>query len=147
MNAHDPLPLVLVADDDADDRDLLRCAFIDAGVDCRLEFVEDGEALLRDLRARCARGAALPDLLILDLNMPVLDGRAALRSMQADPVLCRVPVVVCSTSSSDSDREGACRDGASAFFTKPVTLLEFDRLVRHLAGQWLGMQLQETSTP
>ena len=146
MNAHDPLPLGLVADDDADDRDLLRCAFVDAGVACRLEFVEDGEALLRDLHAR-ARRAALPDLLILDLNMPVLDGRAALRSVQADPILRRMPVVVCSTSSSDSDREGACRDGASAFFTKPVTLLEFDRLVRHLAERWLGKQLREPPTP
>lgn len=146
MNADHSRPLVLVADDDADDRDLLRCAFVDAGVACRLEFVEDGEALLRDLHAR-ARRAALPDLLILDLNMPVLDGRAALRRVQADPVLRSVPVVVCSTSSSESDRDGACRDGASAFFTKPVTLLEFDRLVRHLAERWLGKQLREPPTP
>ena len=146
MNVHHPLPLVLVADDDPDDRDLLRCAFADAGIECRLEFVEDGEALMRALHARSS-SACLPDLLILDLNMPVLDGRTALRRMRADPALRTVPVVVCSTSSSDSDRDGACRDGAHAFFTKPVTLLEFDRLVRHLAGRWLGMQILETPTP
>ena len=140
MNATRRPPLVLMADDDIDDRDMMRDAFVEAAVPCELDFVEDGEALMSYLLdCRHARRPALPDLLVLDLNMPLLDGRAALQRIRADLMLRHLPVVVCSTSSSEADRTGAYRHGANAFFTKPVTLLEFDRLVRHLAGHWLGL--------
>lgn len=142
------VPLVLIADDDADDRDMMRAAFTDAAIACKLDFVEDGEALMAYLQA-CGRAArqAMPDLLVLDLNMPLLDGRAALRRMRADLLLRSLPVVVCSTSFSETDRVDAYCNGANAFFTKPVTLEEFDGLVHHLAGRWLGLPTPGSPTP
>ncbi|MCM5678612.1 response regulator [Schlegelella sp. S2-27] len=141
-------PLVLIADDDADDRDMMREAFTDAFVPCALDFVEDGEVLMAYLDGcRRTERSPMPDLLVLDLNMPLLDGRAALQRIRTDLLLRNLPVVVCSTSSSEADRVGAYRDGANAFFTKPVTLLEFDRLVRHLAERWLGLYMPESSMP
>ncbi len=123
--------LILMADDDADDRLLAADALAEARLNNELRFVEDGEELMDYLNRRgrwSAPGAApRPGLILLDLNMPRKDGREALREMKAHPELRRIPVVVLTTSRAEEDVVRSYDLGASSFISKPVT---FDGLVR-----------------
>ncbi len=98
---------VLVADDDPDDRLLIKDAFDENNVLNPLVFVNDGEELMDYLHHRGAyeqpRNAPLPGVILLDLNMPKKDGRTALKEIKADEALQRIPVVVLTTSKTDED--------------------------------------------
>jgi CheY-like chemotaxis protein len=122
--------LILMADDDADDRLLASDALAEARLNNELRFVEDGEELMDYLNRRgrwSAPGAApRPGLILLDLNMPRKDGREALREIKAHPELRRIPVVVLTTSRAEEDVVRSYDLGASSFISKPVT---FDGLV------------------
>jgi CheY-like chemotaxis protein len=117
--------LILMADDDADDRLLAADALAEARLSNELRFVEDGEELMDYLNRRgrwSAPGAApRPGLILLDLNMPRKDGREALREIKADPELRRIPVVVLTTSRAEEDVLHSYDLGASSFISKPVT--------------------------
>ena len=135
------LPTVLVADDDPDDRDLTREAFAATGTVGDLRFVEDGQELLDYLYRRgpyAAEGAApRPDLLLLDLNMPRLDGREALRQIKSDPDLRRMRVVVLTTSRAPEDILAAYDISASSYITKPTSYRHLLQVVESLARYWL----------
>lgn len=119
--------IILMADDDADDRILTRDALEESRVLNDLRFVEDGEELMDFLNRRGKHAdAPRPGLILLDLNMPKKDGREALREIKADAELRRIPVVVMTTSKAEEDIYRSYDLGASSFITKPVT---FDRLV------------------
>jgi CheY-like chemotaxis protein len=119
--------IILMADDDADDRMLAKEALEESRVANDLRFVEDGEELMDYLYRRGNHtDAPRPGLILLDLNMPKKDGREALKEIKADPDLRRIPVVVMTTSMADEDVFRSYDLGASSFITKPVT---FDRLV------------------
>src|SRR5690606_28187333 len=106
----------LLADDDADDREFARAAWSQSGSQHELVFVEDGEELLRYLRQEGPyAGRPLPALVLLDLNMPRLDGREVLRELRDDPELRRVPVVVLTTSSDPEDVALAYDLGARSY--------------------------------
>jgi CheY-like chemotaxis protein len=136
------LPItILVADDDADDRMMIKEAFDDSKLNNRLDFVEDGEQLMAYLRREGKyagrAGEPFPGLILLDLNMPKMDGREALRELKADPVLHRIPVVVLTTSRAEEDIVRTYGLGVNSFITKPVT---FDRLVdvvKILCSYWI----------
>jgi CheY-like chemotaxis protein len=117
--------LILMADDDADDRLLAADALAEARLNNELRFVEDGEELMDYLNRRgrwSAPGAApRPGLILLDLNMPRKDGREALREIKAHPELRRIPVVVLTTSRAEEDVVRSYDLGASSFITKPVS--------------------------
>lgn len=117
--------LILMAEDDADDRLLAADAMSEARLHNELRFVEDGEQLMDYLHRRgrwSAPGAApRPGLILLDLNMPRKDGREALREIKADPELRRIPVVVLTTSRAEEDVVRSYDLGASSFISKPVT--------------------------
>jgi CheY-like chemotaxis protein len=130
MNTAPTTNLILMADDDDDDRLLARDALKESRVAGQLEFVANGEELLDYLyhRAKFANraGTPRPGLILLDLNMPRMDGREALREIKANPELRRIPVVVLTTSKADTD-VGAIYDlGANSFISKPF---QFDALV------------------
>jgi CheY-like chemotaxis protein len=122
--------VILMADDDADDRVLTKDALEESRVVNDLRFVEDGEALMDYLKRRGnfsdPESAPRPSLILLDLNMPKKDGREALKEIKADPDLRRIPIVVMTTSQAEEDIFRSYDLGASSFITKPVT---FDRLV------------------
>jgi len=122
--------IILMADDDADDRLLCQQALDESRVLNDLYFVEDGEQLLDYLnrRGKYADPASSPrpGLILLDLNMPRKDGREALREIKANPDLRRIPIVVMTTSQAEEDIYRSYDLGANSFVTKPVT---FDRLV------------------
>jgi CheY-like chemotaxis protein len=132
---------IMIADDDADDRMLIEDAFRESRLGNKLAFAEDGEDLLDYLRGKgrhAGRDAKdLPGLILLDLNMPRMDGRTALAQLKADPVLRRIPVIVLTTSKAEEDILRTYDLGVSSFIAKPVT---FDRLVdvvRTLNHYWI----------
>ena len=140
MTKADGRPIViLMADDDADDRMLTKDALTESRVLNDLRFVEDGEELLDYLKGRGAytdrEKSPRPGLILLDLNMPKKDGREALKEIKADPELRRIPVFVMTTSKAEEDVYRSYDLGASSFITKPVT---FDRLVELMStmGQY-----------
>ncbi|MDP2311429.1 MAG: response regulator [Pseudomonadota bacterium] len=133
--------LILLAEDDPDDRILLEHAFRTVGVVSELVFVEDGEELMDYLRGRGRHtgGPGMrPDLILLDLNMPRKDGREALAEIKQDPRLRQIPVVVLTTSNAAQDIRNAYDLGANSFITKPVSFDELARMLATVDAYWFG---------
>jgi CheY-like chemotaxis protein len=125
----------LIAEDDPDDRLLIKEAFQESLVSNFVYFVEDGVELLNYLRwqdkYKDPAEAPTPDLILLDLNMPRKDGREALAEIKSDPDLRYIPVVVLTTSKAEEDIMRSYDIGAASYITKPVT---FDGLVEAIKG-------------
>lgn len=132
--------VILMADDDADDRMLTRDALAESRVLNELRFVEDGEELMDYLKRRgkfADADAPRPGLILLDLNMPKKDGREALKEIKSDPDLRRIPIVVMTTSKAEEDIFRSYDFGASSFITKPVTFDRLVELMRALGDYWV----------
>ena len=130
--------IILMADDDADDRMLAKEALEESRVLNELHFVEDGEELIEFLKQRGKYAdAPRPGLILLDLNMPRKDGREALKEIKADSGLRRIPVVVMTTSKAEEDIFRSYDLGASSFITKPVTFDRLVELMRTLGQYWV----------
>ena len=139
---YDAKPIViLMADDDADDRILTKDALEESRVLNDLRFVENGEELVDYLyqRGRFSdpESAPRPSLILLDLNMPRKDGREALAEIKADPNLRRIPIVVMTTSQAEEDIFKSYDLGASSFITKPVTFDRLVELMKALGHYWI----------
>ena len=131
---------IFVAEDDPDDQLLLKEAVAEAGLCVKLRFFVDGVALLQGLRhatSSVEAEDARPSLILLDLNMPRMDGRQALREIMADPNLARIPVVVLTTSRNPDDIARSKDLSASAFRTKPSDFKDLVCLVGTLPNLWL----------
>jgi two-component system response regulator len=122
--------LVLYADDDADDRAWVSEACEALHANMSLHFVENGREILEYLKA-CA-GTRLPSLIILDLNMPQLDGRQTLQRLKANPQYSHIPVAIVSTSSGNIDRQVCERLGASLFLVKPTSYKHWQNIIEQL---------------
>jgi CheY-like chemotaxis protein len=131
---------ILMADDDVDDRDLTRDAMRKNRLQGDLKWVEDGEELLDYLNHRGRysgpKAAPRPGIILLDLNMPKMDGREALREIKANPELRRIPIIILSTSSADEDVVRSYDLGANCFITKPGTFEQLVDLIRVLGEHW-----------
>ncbi|HTB21439.1 MAG TPA: response regulator [bacterium] len=130
---------IWVADDNQDDCRLLAHAFKDAALSNPLTFVHDGQQLLDALRMKQGpgNGHILPGLIILDMKMPVMDGKEALQAIRADPALCTIPVVFLTTSQFKDDILDGYRLGANSVVTKPFDYLQIVGLVTMLEKYWL----------
>lgn len=134
---------ILMADDDEDDRLLTREAMEEAQLINDLRFVEDGVELLQYLRreGRYADPAESPrpGLILLDLNMPRMDGRTALSQIKAAQDLRGIPVVVLTTSKAEEDILRSYVLGAASFITKPVEFNSLVEMVKTLDDYWTGI--------
>lgn len=133
---------ILICDDDEDDRMLTQQALEDAHISNNLRFVEDGEQLLDYLYQRGEYSgetgkAPRPGLILLDLNMPKMDGREALKVIKGDKTLHDIPVVVLSTSGFDQDIVRSYQLGVNSFITKPVTFSGLVEAMNVLGRYWL----------
>jgi CheY-like chemotaxis protein len=141
MNANARPIVILLADDDEEDRMLAGDALEASRVVNDLRFVEDGEELLDYLyhRGRYAEpgSSPTPGLILLDLNMPRKDGREALREIKADPELRRIPVVVLTTSKAEEDIYRTYDLGANSFITKPVSFEGLVAVMRDIGRYWI----------
>jgi CheY-like chemotaxis protein len=132
---------ILMADDDADDRMMVKEAMEEAHLITPLHFVEDGEELLNYLYRRGRYSdpnqVQRPGLILLDLNMPKKDGREALKEIKNDPELRRIPVVVLTTSKAEEDIFRTYDLGVNSFITKPVTFDGLVEVMKNLTTYWL----------
>jgi CheY-like chemotaxis protein len=140
---------LLIADDDQDDRYMIREALEESRVTNDIRFVVDGEELmdylLRRGRYRDPGNSPRPGLILLDLNMPKKDGREALREIRAHAELSTIPVVVLTTSKTEEDILRSHELGASAFISKPVTFEGLVESLRDIGQYWV--QIVELPEP
>ena len=131
---------IAIADDDEDDRLLIKEAFEQCEINNELQFVEDGQQLIDFLRREGdyadMTARAYPGLILLDLNMPRMNGHEVLRELRADPSLCRLPVVILTTSEAEEDIVRSYGLGVNSFITKPVTFDELVSTVAALRDYW-----------
>jgi CheY-like chemotaxis protein len=134
---------LLMADDDDDDRMLARDALQQSQPASEIDFVEDGEELIDYLQRRgkysTLAGKPLPDLILLDLNMPRKDGREALMEIKGDPALRKIPVVVLTTSNAEEDVHRSYDLGVNSFIVKPVSFESLVAVMRSLARYWFDI--------
>ena len=133
---------ILICDDDEEDRMLTQQALEGAHIANNVRFVEDGEQLLDYLYQRGEYAgetgmAPRPGLILLDLNMPKMDGREALKVIKGDKTLHDIPVVVLSTSGFDQDIVRSYQLGVNSFITKPVTFAGLVEAMNVLGRYWL----------
>jgi len=132
---------ILMADDDEDDRRLTLDAFKEAKLVNDLRFVEDGAELLDYLYRRGQyidpNSSPRPGLILLDLNMPKVDGRQALEQLKSDSELRRIRVVVMTTSKAEEDILRSYNLSAASYIAKPVTFEALVDVVRTLGKYWL----------
>ena len=131
---------IVVADDDADDRMLIEEALEESRLSNPVDFCVDGidllEYLNREGKWSELTAAGLPGLILLDLNMPRMDGRTALSKIKADERLKRIPVVILTTSKSEEDIIRTYGLGVNSFITKPVTFDGLVTIVQALTHYW-----------
>ena len=120
---------ILLVEDDAADAMLIKEALLEHGIARKLHKAVDGVAALEHLRTP---GVDRPDLIVMDLNMPRMNGHELLAVLKTDERFKVIPVVVLTTSSAPQDVSEAYRSHANAFITKPVTLDAFARTVRSI---------------
>lgn len=131
---------ILIADDDEEDRMLIRDALLESRLKNGLQFVEDGEQLLDYLYNRGKfsdkEKYPKPGIILLDLNMPKKDGREALKEIKQDPRLKTIPVVILTTSKAEEDILKTYNLGVSSFITKPVSFEELVAVMKTLNRYW-----------
>jgi len=127
-----PSPHIWIVDDDTDDQYLFEQAFITLIPPISIRSLYDGAELVPALE----QSETLPDLILLDLNMPRLNGFEALQRLWAEPLFQTLPVVVLSTSSVGQDQERALQLGANGFLTKPPTMDQILSLFGQLVQEW-----------
>jgi chemotaxis family two-component system response regulator Rcp1 len=131
---------ILLVDDDPGDVRLTLEALKRSKLYSSIDNVENGEEALAYLRRQGKyANAPLPDLILLDLNMPRKDGRETLDEIKSDPELRRIPVVILTTSSSEADVLKSYDLGANCFITKPVDLAQFMKVIHETESFWFAV--------
>ena len=133
---------ILLVEDNLDDFELTRQGFIRSHHDVQLHHVANGQVCLDYLmKVGAYINAVTPDLILLDLNMPIMDGRAVLREMSQHEQLKHLPVVVLTTSRAQTDVLYSYAMGCNSFIVKPVDFDDFQKTVNSICDYWF-----ETST-
>jgi CheY-like chemotaxis protein len=139
-------PIILMAEDDVDDRILNHDAILEAGISDQVYYVGDGVELLDYLCHRNAYEdpgqAPRPGLILLDLKMPRKNGWEALEDIQAKNELSSIPVFILTTSSYEEDLRRARELGVNGYYTKPVTFEALVEVMRQLGKYWQNTQNQ-----
>lgn len=135
-----PFDILLVEDESADAH-LVRTAIKQCNFTCHLHHVMDGIDALEFLNRKTERyaGAPRPDFILLDLNMPRMNGREFLASVKADERFSSIPVIVLTTSDAERDVDASYRLGAAGFITKPVDMDKFIEVMCQMGAYWLNL--------
>lgn len=131
-----PIRVLLVEDNEADA--YLTRETLEAGkLHIEISVAVDGAEAIDFLQGKAATAPdEIPDLILLDLNLPRMDGRQVLEAMRGDPALKRIPVVVLTSSDAELDIAKSYELGANCYVTKPVGLDAFQSIVRSVEGFW-----------
>ena len=133
---------ILLVEDNPDDAELTRIAFAETGGEYRLRVVSDGAEAVSHLLACTAD--ELPALVLLDLNLPKLNGREVLEAIRAHPGTHKLPVVVLTTSAEPYDVDQVYALGANSYIQKPVEFERFVEVVRQIGLYWLALNQPPT---
>lgn len=133
--SHPPLKILLI-DDNQDHAKILKWAFERSGQSSQLVFLDDGQSALEYLGIGNERKNDVPDLILLDFNLPKVDGREILRILKSDTITKQVPVIVLSSSEREEDIRKAYELGASTYVSKSDVLGEFDHVLRTIQDYW-----------
>lgn len=137
VNMGHPVEILIVEDNPGDVR-LMQEAMRDSKVLNQIHVVEDGVAAMAYLhRDGEYADAPCPDLIMLDLNLPMKDGREVLEEVKEDPELRRIPVVILTTSGAEDDILRTYNHHANCYITKPIDLKQFIKVVRAIENFWL----------
>jgi CheY-like chemotaxis protein len=120
----------LYADDDMDDKTWIGDACRASNCSLELKFVENGKEVLKYLES--SNRESFPSLIVLDINMPELDGKQTLKILKSRPEYSHIPVAIVTTSSSQLDVDVCKRLGATIFLTKPDTYSQWQQVIRQL---------------
>ena len=138
-------PVVLLVEDSPAEQRLAQRALASGQLQCDLRIVSDGKEamdyLLRREQYAAPNSAPRPALMLLDLNMPRLDGRQVLQQMKSDPQLETIPVVVLTTSKQEQDILQSYHLGCNSFINKPVDVHDFFNMMHELGLYWLNLVL------
>ncbi len=131
---------ILIADDDSDDRLMIKEAFEENNFSSNFYFVEDGEDLVDYLNCKGKyqneKAKRHLDLILLDLNMPKKDGREALREIKSDPGLKSIPIIIMTTSKLKDDVVKSYNMGVNCFISKPTTYSELIEVTKSIIKYW-----------
>ena len=138
--------IILVADDSESDRDIIERAIRKGRMHCTLKKVGDGEQLLQYLQRQPPFNDEQlypwPDLVLLDINMPRLNGKEALRQLRQLPACKLLPVVILTTSSREKDVLESYKLGVNGYITKPIESKDFINVVLQLETFWLELAVR-----
>jgi CheY-like chemotaxis protein len=123
----------LLIDDDPDHAALICNAILQSGHNCMIEHAASGEAALEILNRV---GRREHDVLLLDVNLPGMDGLHVLETLKSDPVFTSLPVVMLTTSTTTTDLEAAYRHHANSYVVKPTDFEEMKQVMALIAGYW-----------
>jgi len=140
---------VLLVEDEPADANLVRVALKESRILCRLHHLSDGVEALAFLRreGELYRTAPRPDLILLDLNMPRMNGQELLRIIKDDLALNTIPVVILTTSDVERDVVASYQLGAAGYVTKPVDIEQFIEAIRQIGRYWFVLVLLPTKDP
>lgn len=128
---------ILMVEDNEGDALLARESFKRLKYPVHLHHVDNGESCLAFLRKEGEYAdAPTPDLVLLDLNMPIMGGREVLAELVRDPGLCHLPVVILTTSANDRDIAQMYALRCSTYIVKPLDFQEFQRIIQVIAEYW-----------
>lgn len=134
---------ILVADDDADDRELIKVAFEESGAEAELRFVENGEELMyylgRQGKYADEEKYPFPSIILLDLNMPRKDGREALREIKEHTNLKLVPIIILTTSTETKDISKCYELGVNSYTIKPANFSDLVAFTSMLYSYWFKL--------
>lgn len=132
---------ILLVEDEPGDVDLIKIALAEGRFICRVSTARNGVEAMEFLsKAPGLHDAApTPDLVLLDLNMPLMNGKEVLRAMKADAKLAHIPVVVLTTSDVERDVLASYDLGAAGFVTKPLDMEQLFRAIHGIEEYWFGV--------
>lgn len=133
---------ILLVDDDLDDRYLLQTAFEESETPCRLDYLSDGDEIFSYLDKQVQPETSteqLPDLILLDLNMPKKNGWQVLNELKQSPLFKHIPVVILTTSKSPEHVRKSYSLGASSFISKPSSFSNLVEVTRILGKYWFDV--------
>ena len=130
---------ILIAEDDADDRFLLQTAFREKGFSEKIDFVENGVALmeyLASIESQPPAGRKFPGFILLDLNMPKKDGRSALKEIKEHALFRNIPVIIFTTTKNETEVLRCYELGANTYVVKPVSFEALLQVVEEIRTYW-----------
>ncbi|MGV3546706.1 MAG: response regulator [Pedobacter sp.] len=128
-------PLILIAEDDPEDPLMLKDAFSEINQNA-VTFLNNGKLLIEHIQKLLLHNE-MPNLVVIDLNMPVLDGRDVIKELRKSDQTKNIPLVVLSTTKNKEDIDLVLELGANQFFTKPASFEDLVNITTNMASKWL----------